>query len=374
MSIIDFVTNPFTGGGPRNIYTISNLLNQAGFDSSVLFFNDISTNKKSRVISEQFNVKIKMPSNFLGNLNRILSISDEVNFFKMPLFLLQEYLTRPLSISYHKSADAYISTFWQSVIPTSKVTQRLKGVHLYFVQADETIFSSNSIYKKLAEKSYKTNISKFTHSMWIKEHLDSKFGGENTYIGMGINHDTFRVRNLAKEQVIFTIARGDPNKGFEVFVNAMNELIKTHPDLKIKIAGEQDIINKMKKGGLIKFPFEFLGWLNNDEELSKLYETSIFVNTGNFEALPMPPLEAMASGSSVVMTDMIGAKEFAKDGVNSLLCPAGDFKCFASKIESILHDDTQRGIYSKEGVRTVKRYRWEFVIARLTQLFEEHDI
>ena len=291
-----------------------------------------------------------------------------------PLFLFQQYVTRPMSIMSHELPDALISTFWASVKPTDIVARKTGKKHFYFVQADESGFSSNKNYKRMAEKSYRMNLPRFTHSKWVKEHLDLNYGGENEYIGMGINHESFRPKNLGREATVFTIARSLYDKGFDIFVQAVNELYRRRKDFTIRIAGEQGIVNSYKENGTIKFPFEYVGWLSNDTELASHYEKSIFVNSGRFEALPMPPIEAMASGSSVVMTDMPGNHEFAQDNMNCLLCRPEDYRCFADKIGELLSSESLRSRLSMEAKNTAKGYTWENVSKRMKKFLENHDL
>ena len=374
MTSIDFVSNPFTGGGPRNIYTLSGILNKSGYNSSVRFFNELSYRKGSRVLVEQFGVSVKEPSKILDVLNRTTSVSDNLRFSLLPVFLFQEYIGRVATLYSNNIPDAFVSTFWQSVFPTEYVSRKRKKAHFYFVQADETGFSNNKTYKAMAEKTYKLNIPKLTHSKWVKEHLDVKYGGENEYIGMGINHESFKPRGKNKEATVFTIARKERDKGFDIFVKAMNEVWKGRKDFKVVIAGNQKFVEAMRSDNLIHFPFDNIEWLHDDNELSKWYETSIFVNTGRFEALPMPPLEAMASGSSVVMTNMPGAREYTHDYENALLCPAGDFRSFAEKIDELLSSEDLRSKISRAGIATASKYTWENVASRTVNFLRNHGL
>ena len=61
-----------------------------------------------------------------------------------------------------------------------------------------------------------------------------------------------------------------------------------------------------------------IGWISNDNILAKFYSRSIFVNSGINEALPMPPLEAMACKSAVITSSIPGSKEFVIEGSNCL--------------------------------------------------------
>lgn len=130
------------------------------------------------------------------------------------------------------------------------------------------------------------------------------------------------------------------------------------------IAGEK----RVTEGLNLKFPFTHVGWINDDNMLADLYARSIFVNTGLHEALPMPPLEAMASGSSVVASDIPGAAEYARDGENCLLTRLGDPKDVAEKIGRLLDSPDLREKLATEGVTTARSYTWEKTVQRLAML------
>lgn len=374
MTTVDFVTNPFSGGGPRNVYTLSRRLNYLGYTSSIILFNELSYRRNSNAINQRFHVNIKKPPEAIDSLNRVTSKSDNLTFSLLPLFLFQQYITRVAALDSQEIPDAFISTFWQSVTPTHYLARKRGRAHFYFVQADETGFSQNKTYKAMARKTYAMDIPKFTHSRWLKEHLDLNYGGENEYIGMGIDHDVFTTRDLEMEPTVFTIARKDYDKGFDIFVKAMNLLAKKRSDFKVIIAGDGKIVESLNEKKAMQFPFEYIGWVNDDQVLAMHYTKSVFVNTGRFEALPMPPLEAMACGSSVVMTNMVGAQEYARNNENALLCPPGDHSCFAERIDELLSSENLRRKISREGIKTASNYTWENVTTQLVNFLKRHGI
>jgi glycosyltransferase involved in cell wall biosynthesis len=62
----------------------------------------------------------------------------------------------------------------------------------------------------------------------------------------------------------------------------------------------------------------------SDEMKTYLYGTSdILISASHYESIPLPPMEAMASGVAVVTTQNEGALEFCRDGINALLVPIG---------------------------------------------------
>ena len=362
--------NMFKGGGPRNVYMLASLLGNKGYQTCIMNYNDVLGHAGGDKQSQQFNVRIQRSYGFLNLLNKYSSMADNLNLLKTPVFLFNQHITKPLTIIRNERSDIYISTFWQSVVPGNIISSKMKSDHIFFTQADERTFGKGIIYQKFAERAYQSNITKITQSMWLKNFLDKKYGGTNEYIGLGIDHDVFKPRNVIKEKTIFTIARPEQFKGFDIFLKVCKVLSDMRKDFKILIAGDPNLISaKMKLLGL-NFEYEALGWVYDDNQMSELYSKSIFINTGIEEAIPMPPLEAMSCGSSVVMTRMPGAIEYTQDEKNCLLCEPGNVNEFATKIESLLDDEELRKELSSNGVLTASRYTWENTINRLIRVME----
>lgn len=369
---VDFVMNPYRGGGPRNVYILSHLLNERGYTSDILTFGDIPGYRPDqKPYSDELNINLRRPGNLLSFINKAMSLSDNLTYFKSPIFQIQQRITRVRALGAYKSPDVYISTFWQSVFPTMRVAQKNKKRQIYFVQANEATFGNNKFYSRKAEATYRLPLTKFTQSKWLQGFLNEKYSGNTEYIGIGIDHNKFKKKGFSAEDTVFTIARGGKDKGFDVFIKAMNSLHQQRRDFKVLIAGDPQIIERARLRYGIEFDYECLGWIYDDQKLAELYEKCIFVNTGRTEALPMPPLEAMACGSSVVMTDMPGGKEYARDGLNSLLCSPGDYGDFSEKIDKLISSKSLRQRLSEKAIETASVYTWTKVLDRFVSLLSE---
>ena len=64
------------------------------------------------------------------------------------------------------------------------------------------------------------------------------------------------------------------------------------------------------------------GWV--DDPAALLAMADLYVLTSDAENCPLSLLEAMATGLPVVATSVGGVPEVVRDGVDGLLCPAGD--------------------------------------------------
>lgn len=359
----------WNGGGPRNIYTLSGQFNAHGYPSSVLALSSDSlfgTLNAKKTGNNSGVVKLKNP---LGSLNFALNEASYHVSFLMPF----ELLSSRLSLAATHDSTVYTATAWETAYAVQKVSSARKIPGFYFVQAYETTFRQARVHKCFSACSYLYPLIRFTQSAWLKRFLDSNYGGKTYYLGMGINHGIFRpIRTNSPKQraQILTIARTAKDKGFDIFVNAISYLRKLRQDFDVVIIGEKDAVGCQK----IDFPYEFRGWLSDDNQLAELYRNSIFVNTGIQEALPMPPLEAMACGAVVVMTDMNGSKEYVKDYNNCLLAPVGNSKVIALKINEALSSESLRAELSKNAISTAGLYRWDIVVQRFKEMLKNEDL
>lgn len=364
---ISFVMEPVSGGGPRNVFKLSTLLSEYGFISDILSFK--SMNYWNHFLNHGWNhnyygAKRLEPNRLLSLIYTFTTIGDDVNAIFYPIFIFNQFILNPITLSGYPKPDLYIATSWQSFTPTLRVSGRYSIPMMYFVQADETEFSDKFMYKKEATKTYLNDVTKFTQSKWLVDEIKNKFGAELNYIGFGIDHNTFYPRDSEPEKIIFTIARGERIKGFPVFVNAINRLWKIRQDFKVFIAGSKSAI----ENEFVQFPYEYLGWISNDELLADLYSRTIFVNTGLRETLPMPPLEAMACGGCVVMSSNGGSVEYTKDRENCLLTKPGDDKGLTEILDFVLSSNSIRESLKLEAIRTARKYNWKNVINNMVSL------
>ena len=362
--------NLLRGGGPRNVYSMVRLLLEKGYDANILTFMD----PRSRFLQRENNAVYASGADFLvpGKLNSFaeshLWRADNIPLAS-GLAINISRLMRYGILNAYPRADAYVATYWQSFYPVYSLCQKERIPMLYFVQANETTFGSTYFYKKFAERTYQTQSTRVTQSKWLKRFLDEKYGGENHYIGFGIDRNKFRPRNYQKENVIFTIARSSYDKGFDVFIKALNVLWSRRKDFKVIIAGDTSALKQVE----IDFPYDFVGWITDDNKLAELYSKSIFVNTGRHEALPMPPLEAMSCGSAVVLTDMEGIREYAVDNVNCLIAQNGDWKSVSDRVEEVMSSETLRKKISSGGLNTSSNYDWKSVCDRFVTVLNEKN-
>lgn len=368
-----FVMNYWKGGGPRNVYTLSNYLSQRGINTEVFAFFSLehipkSIRERYDFGTKTYNARITHPIGLLSLMNTLFLPSYNPKFFTVAPFLLSQVYLEPKALTTERNAID-IATSWQTLAPILKAKKNdLKKV-LYFTQAHEVDFSKNAFYRKMAKRTYESKVQRFTQSKWLASYLDETYGGNTEYIGLGVDHNCFKPSGKQKRQVIATIVRRDQNKGFNVFLESINILWKTRNDFSVLLIGEDPKFLSDK----IQFPYKYLGWIRDDSKLADIYSSSIFVNSGNNEALPMPPLEAMACGSSVVLTDIPGVKEYAVNQENCIISEPNNPKLLSSAISSLLDSDSLRNDLSRNAIATARKYNWDQTVDRLIKLLKKHE-
>ena len=79
----------------------------------------------------------------------------------------------------------------------------------------------------------------------------------------------------------------------------------------------------------------------------------------------MPPLEAMASGASVIVSDIPGTLEYANNEMNCLVSNNNDPISITNNINRLLDDENLRAKLYNNAKKTANEYKWNKVIEKL---------
>lgn len=94
------------------------------------------------------------------------------------------------------------------------------------------------------------------------------------------------------------------------------------------------------------------------EDLPSLYSgAAVFVYPSLYEGFGLPPLEAMASGTPVITSNVSSLLEVVGDA--GIQVPPEDVKCLSGEIESLLGDDHRRNLLIQKGLERAKQFTWE---------------
>ncbi|MFK8250695.1 glycosyltransferase family 4 protein [Ancylobacter terrae] len=173
----------------------------------------------------------------------------------------------------------------------------------------------------------------------------------------------WRATGLPGRYGIGVFGRIRPQKGTDLFVEAMCRLLPRYPDATAVLSGhigaehtgyEGEIRARINEAGLAE-RIVFLGDLPIDEIPLWYRRISLYVAPMRWEGFGLTPLEAMASGTAVVSTRTGAAHHLIRDGVTGTLVPAKDIDALTDAIDARLADI--------EGTLAMGRVAREHVVA-----------
>jgi glycosyltransferase involved in cell wall biosynthesis len=186
--------------------------------------------------------------------------------------------------------------------------------------------------------------------------------------------EVVRVRERYQLHDEFVMYAGNvkPHKNLERLIEAFDLVRKRGLDhLKLVLIG--DDISKytalrraVHQHQLHKY-VRFLGYLP-EETLAVMYRLAgVFVFPSLYEGFGLPPLEAMASGTPVVTSNVSSLPEVAGDA--AVLVDPYDAQAIADGIYRVLTDETLRHDLRKRGVARAGQFSWEQSVRRVHKIY-----
>jgi glycosyltransferase involved in cell wall biosynthesis len=134
-----------------------------------------------------------------------------------------------------------------------------------------------------------------------------------------------------------------PIKGYDVLLEAFAGLRAKYPGARLEIAGEgpsrPDLEMQAHSLNIVD-AVTFLGWRTDLEALMSRW--TVFVQPSREEALGIAVLQAMASGSCVVASEVGGLPEIIESGVTGVLVPPANAHALASALAELLQRPERR--------------------------------
>jgi len=147
---------------------------------------------------------------------------------------------------------------------------------------------------------------------------------------------------MDNEKIILFMGRLVYEKGVQTLISAMPKILSHYHDSKLVIAGKGGMIDELRAQvnslGLGNKVY-FTGYLGS-KDVQKMYKCSdVSVFPSTYEPFGIVALEAMLSGTPVVVSDIGGLNEIVEHGVNGMKSYAGNPNSLADSILALLFDD-----------------------------------
>jgi glycosyltransferase involved in cell wall biosynthesis len=188
--------------------------------------------------------------------------------------------------------------------------------------------------------------------------------------------DVVRVRERYQLDDPFVLYAGNvkPHKNIERLIEAFYMLRRGEfENVKLVIIGDEvskyaALRHAVHRHKLHKH-VRFLGFVPH-RTLAVLYRlAAVFVFPSLYEGFGLPPLEAMASGTPVITSNVSSLPEVCGDA--ALLIDPLQTEAIADAMRRVLTDEALRTDLRRRGLERAKHFSWERSIARVSQIYRE---
>lgn len=332
------------GGGNRVILELANELVLDGIEVDVVYPMN-SKDQHTFIVSNKINfIEVGQQRN-----SRLYKL---INLFKTFTYLNKNYKETNIVLT-----DPLMSLF----IPLIKKNK----IHRFIQASDYNIFDDLyilkniiflKIYKQLTKLSYKLDVnyifnSKFTYENFLK--VSAREDVKLKLVHPAVNHMIFNNQNMRENNKmnVCLIARKHPMKGFLDFLEPFNSG---------QISGI-DSVYVLSHDNLSEFDLSnvILVEPKSDEEIAHYMNKShIFISTSWWEGFGLPPLEAMACGCAVVLSDAGGVDEYAIKSQNCLIYEPRNKNDLIRHVEYLIQHDDKRREIRKEAIVQAANFSW----------------
>jgi glycosyltransferase involved in cell wall biosynthesis len=200
--------------------------------------------------------------------------------------------------------------------------------------------------------------------------IDERFGEEPP------EDEVARVRERYQLNDPFVLYAGNikPHKNLERLIEAFHTLRRGGLEhVKMLIIGDEISKYATLRRAVHKYKLHqhvrFFGFVP-DKTLAVLYRlAAVFVFPSLYEGFGLPPLEAMASGTPVITSNLSSLPEVVGDA--ALLIDPYEPDAIADAMRRVLTEPSLRDDLRERGLKRVREFSWERSIRRVRQIYEE---
>jgi glycosyltransferase involved in cell wall biosynthesis len=200
--------------------------------------------------------------------------------------------------------------------------------------------------------------------------IDERFGEIPTA------EEVERVRERYQLNDPFVLYAGNikPHKNLERLIEAFHTLRRDGPEtVKLLIIGDEISKYAALRRAVHKYKLHkhvrFFGFVP-DKTLAILYRLAgVFVFPSLYEGFGLPPLEAMASGTPVITSNVSSLPEVVGDA--ALLIDPYDPDAIANAMRRVLTEPALREDLRQRGLMRVKEFSWDRSVRRVHEIYEE---
>ncbi|HVT01509.1 MAG TPA: glycosyltransferase [Patescibacteria group bacterium] len=184
---------------------------------------------------------------------------------------------------------------------------------------------------------------------------------EPIIIHNGVDLSKFKPGRKSAKPLILYVGRLQYYKSLNIFIRAAKKVLEKYPNAEFIIAGEggqkKKLLALAEQIG-IAGKIKFTGYISNEEKVKLMQKAWVFVNPSFMEGWGITVIEAAASGTPTVASDVPGLRDSIKNNKTGFLVKYADVSGFADLISKLIKDKRLRNDMSSRSVEWAQNYSW----------------
>ena len=190
----------------------------------------------------------------------------------------------------------------------------------------------------------------------------------------GIHYDQYQSPKQVTQGTLVTVGRIDIHKRIDLLIKVTLNLIEKGYDVKLRIvgpdwkkmqAGLEKIIPADKKDKII-----FAGPVDDQQLLQEYIGAHVFLSASEYEGFGLTAVEAMASGTPVVLNNIDSFRVFLENKNFGSIAEFINVEDTALKIEKFINlNDQEYQLVSDEARKYAANYSWKTIEDRIREVY-----
>lgn len=183
---------------------------------------------------------------------------------------------------------------------------------------------------------------------------------------LDVKKEEARVKIGISGNIILSVGRLVPWKGFKMLIKIMPELLKFNPFLRLVIVGdgpEKENLNKIVNNLRLKNKVYLVGRKTKADTQEFLAASDVFVLNTFYEGFSHQLIEVMASGVPLITTSVCGNPEIVEQGENGFMVKFNDERNLVEAIKTIRQREDISNKFIENGLRTAERFTNEKMLS-----------
>jgi glycosyltransferase involved in cell wall biosynthesis len=260
-----------------------------------------------------------------------------------------------------KDARHLHNHFGNSSCSVAVLAAELAGIPFSFTEHGPAIFFEVerwALGEKIARAQFVIAITHFCRSQLMLFSAPEHWG-KIAIVHCGVDMSAYgRTDPSGFGKRVAFVGRLDPVKGALLLIEAMAEVLKTHPDATLTLAGDGPARAPAETRAAalgISSSLRFAGFMTQGQVARLLASSDMLVLPSFAEGLPVVYMEALASRIPVVASRVAGVPELVEDGVTGYTFPPGDVATLADRMTRLMAEPEKARLMGEAGRKAVEQ-------------------